>query len=223
VNIINKTSEIVSSDIGFEICNTEDRCNLLVVLLHGYGSSGDDLISLVPYLKADLAGAYWFAPNAIQAMPVFGYQWFDYVGDDIEKMQSGIANARGTILDLIDKKRNLLGLSNDKVCLIGFSQGGMVAIDLALSVKNPFACAISFSGALIPHKNEHLIHKGTSICLIHGEEDQVVPFYHLGIAREKLTSLGCKVESHAIAHLAHSIDMKGLQIAKDFLLKNAGY
>ncbi len=222
MNTINKTSEIIASELGFEICNLSDQCTTLVVLLHGYGSSGDDLISLVPYLREGIPYAYWFAPNAIEPMPYSGYQWFDYVGDEVKKMQLGISHARKAILDLIDKKRELLGLSNSQVCIIGFSQGGMVAIDLALSAKDRFGCSISFAGTLISAE-EHCIQKHTPICLIHGEEDQIVPFNQLKISNEKLTALGCKVESHAIAHLAHSIDLKGLQIAKDFLLKNIAY
>ncbi len=220
MNTIKKTSKIIALKEGFEINHTAEECKLLVVLLHGYGSSGDDLISLVPYLKEDLPCACWFAPNGIEKMQDFGYAWFSYVPNNLERMQQGIVNARKGTFDLIDKKCDSLGLSRQQVCIIGFSQGGMVAIDLALSSKIPLACAISFSGAFVPYKEKVLVHTQTPLCLIHGKEDEVVPFSHLKVSVNQLEILGCKVESHEIEHLAHSIDLKGLNIAKDFLLQN---
>jgi predicted esterase len=99
-----KTSKIIALKEGFEINHTTEECKLLVVLLHGYGSSGDDLISRVPYIKEDLPYACWFAPNGIEKMQDFGYAWFSYVPNNLEKMQQCIVNARNSIFDLIDKK-----------------------------------------------------------------------------------------------------------------------
>ncbi len=220
MSITKKTSRIVSSKEGFEIQHTGNQCNLLVILLHGYGSSGDDLISLVPYLEEGLPDAHWFAPNGVQRMQGFGYKWFDYDTDNIEKMQQGVLSCRKPILELIDKKCSSLELSENQVCIVGFSQGGMVAIDLALSSVKPFACSISFSGAFIYGIEKALTNIQTPLCLIHGKKDEVVPFSCLDVSVNQLSALGCKVKSHAIDNLAHSIDFSGLKIAKDFLLQN---
>jgi phospholipase/carboxylesterase len=85
----------------------------------------------------------------------------------------------------------------------------MVAIDLALSSKIPFGCSISFTGAFVPYKEKVLVSTQTQLCLIHGKEDEVLPFSHLKVSVNQLEVLGCKVESHEIEHLAHSIDLNG--------------
>lgn len=240
MNTIKKASEIVKSEIGYEILCQEEHCKLLVVLLHGYGSSGDDLISLVPYLKEQLPFAHWFAPNGIERMLAFGgYQWFSfgdrwvpYYGDqgvpfyEIDsKIILDMQKARPLLRSIIDQKRKSLNLSYQQVCVIGFSQGAMMTIDQVVSSSERFACAVSFSGDFI--SSEHLTgisHRSdTPICMIHGKEDGApgtVPFAQLEASARKLRNLGYCVETYAIPNLGHSIDLSGLAFARDFIVKN---
>jgi len=67
----------------------------LVVLLHGYGSNGADLISLAPYWAKVLPGAAFVAPNAIEPVPGApgGYQWFPITNLAPRLMEPGVRAA----------------------------------------------------------------------------------------------------------------------------------
>jgi phospholipase/carboxylesterase len=183
----------------------------LVVLLHGYGSCGFDLINLVPYLREEVRGCYWYAPNGLEARNSFGYQWFDYESDiSLSKHMQG---AKPAIESMLHEKTKSLNMKAADVCLIGFSQGGMVALDLASS--NSLWCAVSFSGALISKPKA----SSTPLCLIHGEQDEVVPFKEMQRSKSELEDAGCNVSSLALEGLGHSIDLRGLQFASKFIVK----
>lgn len=184
--------------------------NRLVVLLHGYGSSGFDLINLVPYICEEVRGCYWYAPNGLQPRPPFGYQWFDYKD---ARLGAHMQSSKPAIEELLNQKRKSLNLQTSEVCLIGFSQGGMVALDLALS--NALCCAVSFSGALISKP----VLSSTPLCLVHGREDDVVPLLEMHRAKQELVGAGCNVSSLELEGLGHSIDARGLSFASEFIVK----
>ena len=116
MNTTKQISKIISSPRGFEISHATQLCKLLIILLHGYGSSGDDLISLVPYMKEDLMHAYWFAPNGIQNSSIRGgYQWFAYIPEDLARMREDMDRSRTAFFKLIDTKREELGLTREQV------------------------------------------------------------------------------------------------------------
>lgn len=194
----------------------------LVVLLHGWGADGANLIDLADMFVSALPDAYFVAPNApfqCEANP-FGYQWFSLQDRHPQHMLDGVRNAGDVVSHFIDHKLEELSLGADKVILVGFSQGTMTALQVALHRKPQIAAVVGFSGALIGAETlEGSIASKPPICLIHGESDEVVPFAALKHATDSLKGCGVAIESHSRPFLGHSIDMEGIRLASEFLRK----
>ena len=207
------------SKIQNEFSPKSGKVKYLMVLLHGVGSNGDDLFNLVPYLADNLEDIYFYSPNAIEEcdMAPFGYQWFSLQDRNPSVMKSELERVAPEIKKMISDKAKELSLDDSKVILFGFSQGSMTAMYLALSNKNPYHSVIATSGALIePSKVQNT---RTPICLIHGKEDEVVPFEAMEVVSSRLKELNCEIETLSIDNLAHSIDMQGIRKTIEFIKK----
>jgi len=189
----------------------------LVVLLHGLGSDGNDLISLVPYIQKAMPACHFISPHGIEAydMAPFGRQWFS-LRDRSAPVVLKLAEQNAPLInELIKHKQKELNITNDNTILIGFSQGAMIAMYLTLTQTEPYGTTIAFSGRLLPPTN--LINSLTPICLIHGNEDDVVDPQETNNAAKYFIEKGIKHEKLIINNLAHSIDDKGLKFALQFL------
>jgi phospholipase/carboxylesterase len=91
----------------------------------------------------------------------------------------------------------------------------MLSVYLSLSSAKPFKAILGFSGRLFLPKD--ITNTKTPICLIHGKDDDVVPYSSLDLAKGQLDRLGVKVDTLGIENLAHSIDMEGINFAVEFL------
>ncbi len=189
----------------------------LIVLMHGIGSSGDDLESLIPFLQPYLPNTEFFSPNGIEPCDLFpfGFQWFSLQNRDEEVMQKELHRTSGAIRKMIENKAKSLSIEPSNIILIGFSQGTMTSLYLTLTSDTPYKAIVGFSGSLI--MPSHISQKNTPICLIHGAEDDVVPPSSLELARTQLANEGIKVKTHLYHDLAHSIDLRGLKTAITFL------
>jgi len=189
----------------------------LMVLLHGLGSNGDDLFSLVPYLAPKLPDTHFYAPDGIEPcdMVPFGYQWFSLQDRSPHKLTQELERVAPVISKMIEEKAKSLALSMKDVILLGFSQGTMVSLSISLTSTEPYKAVIGFSGRLFMPAN--VINTKTPICLIHGAEDNVVSPESLGHAKIALETLGISVHDLLVPNLVHSIDMQGLNFAMTFL------
>ena len=189
----------------------------LMVLLHGLGSNGDDLFSLVPYLAPKLPDTHFYAPDGIEScdMVPFGYQWFSLQNRSPHKLVLELERVTPVISKMIKDKAEALGLGVKDVILFGFSQGTMVSLYMSLVSDEPYKSVIGFSGSLfMPQK---ITNTNTPVCLVHGAEDDVVPAESLAHAKEALEKVGVKSEGLIVPNLVHSIDMMGLEFAMRFL------
>jgi phospholipase/carboxylesterase len=192
----------------------------LVVMLHGVGSDGNDLISLAPYLQQALPTCHFISPHGVEAydMAPFGRQWFSLQDRSPDKILPLIDANRTLVKNLIEKKQKILNLSNKDTILLGFSQGAMIGLYLTLTTKDPYAAMIAFSGKLIPPIN--LLNNQTAIGLIHGKEDDVLSYKEVEISANYFSKNNIKHEKIIIDNLTHSIDDKGIKFAIKFLQKN---
>jgi phospholipase/carboxylesterase len=192
----------------------------LVVLVHGYGANGEDLISLADALGEYLPDTYFIAPNAPTPLEYSfgGYQWFPIREISEEAMMAGVERAAPVLNDFIDHLLLQHSLTLDRVALLGFSQGTMLSLYTMLRRDKPCAGVVGFSGLLMGSQSlPQDIRSRPPVCLVHGTADQVVPFHFMAEAEDALKAFGVSVETHARPGLAHGIDAHGLTVAKDFL------
>lgn len=193
-----------------------------VVLLHGYGSDGKDLIGLAPYWQQALPGALFVSPNAPQALGMGGYQWFpiDWTGDRLASRQTGVIAARPVLVDFLTDLWSQTGLTPARTVLAGFSQGAMMALHVGTSLpaEQTLMGVIGFSGAFLPPEG---LGGGAlakpPICLIHGDMDDVVDPNESADANSLLSNSGFAVEYHVSRGVGHGIAPDGLEFATRFL------
>ncbi|MCC7259787.1 MAG: dienelactone hydrolase family protein [Alphaproteobacteria bacterium] len=196
------------------------KAKQLVILLHGLGADGNDLIGLAPDFAGALPDAHFISPNAPVPcdMAPFGHQWFSLRDPNPARWLDGVKLATPILNDFIDAQLEAHGLADGDMALAGFSQGTMMALYTAL--RRPRACAgvLGYSGALIaPELLATELKSRPAVCLVHGAADQVVPFSCMPAAESALAALDVPVEAHARPGLPHGIDGEGIAIGKAFL------
>ncbi|MBA5778650.1 dienelactone hydrolase family protein [Stappia sp. F7233] len=197
----------------------------LVVILHGYGADGADLIELGRALAPAVPDAAFAAPNAPDVCEVWaeGRQWFPLTMRDPGEYWRGVVGARALLDAFLDAELERHDLGNARLALVGFSQGAMMALHTGLRRKEAVSGIVAYSGLLAGP--QHLGEAGEArppILLVHGEEDDVVPPYHRGLAGQALSGAGYPVSSHGIEGLGHGIDPTGVQLGAAFLRKVFG-
>lgn len=197
----------------------------LVILLHGYGADGNDLIGLAGPMSGALADTEFVSPHAPEPcrLSPMGRQWFpiSYIdGSSEEEMRAGAARAVVALDAFIDAEIERSGLPADKVALMGFSQGTMMSLHVGLRRAEALAGIVGFSGRLIePEKLETEIRSKPPVLLIHGTADEVVTFDSLAHAEEGMSAAGVPVETLARPGLGHGIDERGIVSAAQFLIQ----
>ena len=191
----------------------------LVVLCHGYGADGNDLIGLAPHWRALLPGAAFVSPNApdrCEGSPM-GYQWFPLSRLDPQETLRGAETAAPELNAFIDAELARLKLTGDKLALVGFSQGTMMSLHIGLRRNPQPAAIVGFSGLLVGGELLRRFDKAPPVLLTHGDEDQVIPAQALFMSANALAALGVPVQWHLAKGMAHGIDQTSLALAGRFL------
>jgi phospholipase/carboxylesterase len=192
----------------------------LVILLHGYGSNGEDLISLAPYWQAALPTTAFVAPNAPEPCPGApgGYQWWALTSPDGASRARGAAKAAPVLDAFIDAELARHGLTEAQLALVGFSQGTMMALQVGPRRARPLAGIVGYSGMLadVAGLDDPALTR-PPILLVHGDEDPVIPLAAFEQAWAALAAGGFSVDVHVSPGVGHSIDLPGLQRGAQFL------
>jgi phospholipase/carboxylesterase len=202
---------------------SSDGARALVVFLHGLGADGDDLISLAPILEPLLPQTAFVSPHAPYAcdMAPMGRQWFSLQDRDPAVLLAGVSGAAPCLNAFLDAELARLGLGDDRLALVGFSQGAMTALHTALRRAKPCAVVVGFSGALLkPEILGEEIRSRPPVLLVHGDADEVVPFQALALAGEALQLNGVPVAAYRRPGLGHGIDQEGLQLCATALVRH---
>ena len=196
----------------------------LVILLHGYGSNGEDLIGLAPFLRDVLPGAAFVAPNAPEVCPGApgGYQWWGITTFDPKARAAGAARAAPVLDAFIDAELANAGLTEESLALVGFSQGTMMALEVGPSRPRTLAGVVGFSGMVADAAALATAHTKPPILLIHGDADPMIPVAAFHQTKAALERNGFNVESHVSRGLGHSVDAAGIDLAGDFLFRVLG-
>ncbi|KAB7896503.1 phospholipase [Rouxiella sp. S1S-2] len=191
----------------------------IVILLHGVGSSGDDLLPLAQSWAEVLPDTVFVSPNAPMRFDQgFGHQWFSISGVTVDNRSQRVEAARPNFDAVIRGilEQNAIDPVKDKVILVGFSQGSIMALDALVNDRFPLAAVVAFSGRLAsvePFTPSHT----TKVLLIHGKFDQVIPWTESQSAEQRLNAVGVDVQLSLEEGTPHTISPAGARIAARFI------
>jgi phospholipase/carboxylesterase len=202
----------------------------LVVLLHGYGADGNDLIEIGRAWQPLLPHAAFVAPHAPEpcAEAPVGRQWFTLTFRDPQERWRGVKAAAPGLNEFLDAELARHRLGEDALALVGFSQGTMLALHIGLRRRNAPAAIVGYSGLLVlppgPGSDGFAaeISARPPVLLVHGDLDDLIPAQALFQAAQGLAALGVPVQWHLSAGVGHGIDAEGLRHGGEFLAHRFG-
>lgn len=195
------------------------RADRLVVLVHGYGADGNDLIALGQHWSQLMPTAAFAAPNGPQRCDgnPAGFQWFPITRMDPTEIAAGVSTAAPLLEEFIDAELMRHGLDASRLALVGFSQGTMMSLHVGLRRQPGPAAILGYSGALaMPERLGEAVAK-PPIMLIHGDQDDMLPVAAMYQAANGLGEAGFAVRWHVARGVGHGIDPEGLQLGGVFL------
>jgi phospholipase/carboxylesterase len=192
----------------------------LVVLLHGFGSNGADMIGLAPDFQRSVPTAAFAAPNGPYPIQD-GYSWFPAGGPNNGAIGQSPAPvtaspARG-LEPFIDAELVRYGLTPERLILVGFSQGASTALNTGLRRKILPAAIVAFSGANLWPDGLARGSRWPPVLLIQGDQDPRVPAGAQDKAVQLLRGLGAPVTAHMLPGLGHGIDDRGIRLAGELI------
>ncbi|HCS23402.1 MAG TPA: dienelactone hydrolase family protein [Alphaproteobacteria bacterium] len=194
----------------------------LVVFLHGYGSNGDDLISIGREWAPYLPDTAFVSPNAPEVCEIWaqGYQWFSIraIDPDAFEREKQAEKAMPALNAFLDAQLEKWGVPESHLLVVGFSQGAMMAMYTMPRRQRPCAGVIGYSGMLIEAealKQPQMVK--IPVLAIHGDSDEVVPPASLGAIESGFSAAGYDVETVMRPGLGHGIDGFGLTRGLDFI------
>jgi phospholipase/carboxylesterase len=189
----------------------------LVVVLHGRGADANDLADLAPMI--DGPGGYRFvfanAPTPFEPYPgmTFGFTWFDGWPPTPES----ISASRQLLLDFLDELERRFPPKDGKVLLAGFSQGGLMALDVGFRTPEPLAGIVVMSGGLYEEQLPDLeARKEQRVLIVHGTLDDMIPVVAARRARRVLEDHGIQPEYHEFP-MGHHVTQESMAVVAEFI------
>ncbi len=199
-----------------------------LIIIHGYGQSGDKLQWMTNRLKKDLENTAFYYPTAPDRAPHQGYQWFviPVFGAEMadikmyERMLNDAVDNVVVLHDLVDEIHNDLKIPYENIDVAGFSQGGLMALLTGLTNPNHIGRVVSLSGVpllLTEDFTEDMIISEPDILLIQGDNDRVIPINSIYMTKQTLEGLGFQPEDETIRGMGHEINPVAQQKMIEFL------
>ena len=174
------------------------------------------------YWRETLPHTVFLAPNGPQICPGApdGYQWWPVASAAPEAIAAGVRQAAPAINAFIDSQLARYGLADDKLALVGFSQGAMAALHVGPRRERQLAGIVGYSGMLAdPEALAADLRTKPPVLLVHGDADPVLPVAALPQAQAALDALGFQTSTHISPGLGHGIDEAGLRLGEEFLTR----
>ncbi len=192
----------------------------LVILLHGVGADGNDLFGLAPNFARALPNTAFVSPNAPYPcdMAPMGYQWFSIQTQDPALRLAAIRQTAEILNAFIDAQLAAHGLGDDRLALVGFSQGTMMSLFTAPRRDQACAGIMGYSGRMEGGAELAAeIRSRPPVVMVHGDQDELLPVASMTDAAALLRDNDIEVETHIRPGLGHGIDEAGVQIGMRFL------
>lgn len=197
----------------------------LVILVHGYGADGADLIPIGEIWSQHMPETAFVAPNAPQMVGdgSGGRQWFGFDANGEGELRQRVKDAAANLSEFIDQQLLRFSLTNADLALVGFSQGTMIALEVALRRTPEIAALVGYSGSL--PNGETLEDEMTAkppVLLVHGDADPMIPVKALFRTVLTLKKHGLTPDWEISHNLGHGIDEAGVSRGQAFLASQMG-
>ena len=200
-----------------------NEINNAIILLHGYGGDGKDISSLAYQWRRSLKNTIFLCPDGHEKCQInpSGFQWFDLNTDDQNYINEEALKSELIIKKFIGEVKSEYNLNYSKLCLSGFSQGCMMAINVGFTLEESLACVVGFSGKII-NKNDlsKRLTSKSDILLVHGELDTVVPPSNLLDAKDFFLRNKINIFSKIIKNSEHNISVEASSDGLTFIKKH---
>lgn len=222
----------------YAVLPDDGKIDSAAVVLHGYGSDGRDMAGLADVLKGILPHTAFYCPNAPEALPFGGFEWFAFDDYDqslifdeqwgtafLKKLTPRIEKIMPVMHSFLAAVMKHAGVKADKTALAGFSQGGGTALMTALTYSERVACAVGMSAVPLMFDGNFTFEKVQSkppVTLVHGDADNVLPLRAFNIGKTNLEAAGVPVDGFVVPDLMHGIDQTALSIMANALFKALG-
>jgi phospholipase/carboxylesterase len=191
----------------------------LVLLLHGYGHTAAEMASHAPALARYLPTARFIAVNGFDPCPSWpiGRQWWPVGRRAAEDRPAAVAATLAQLDRRTDDWLTALSLGDDRLVVMGFSQGAILALEFGLRRRATPAAVVSFSGKLLDGTRiDQDIRCRPPVLALHGGLDRAVAVSRLDETRRALEALDVPVSARKIATLGHTMDEAGIAAAGCF-------
>ena len=190
---------------GVELLPDTRPVKQLFILLHGVGATPSDLLPLTNKLRAAYPNAAYLLPQGTSPFDGggSGRQWFSISGVTEENRKSRVAEAMPGLHAKVKQAQDRFNVLQSDTALIGFSQGAIMALEFSVVHDGGVGRVLAFSGrfAQLPEKAPAL----TTLHLLHGENDAVIPVAHAQAAFERLMELDGDATLDLASSVGHEI------------------
>ena len=201
------------------LANQVAKPKKLFIFIHGYYANGQDLLSLTPFFEGSLKDTLFLAPDAPNTNIFMPESFFWYNVDNLDPTY--LSNELKPIMPIftkyIEELKTEYKVENKDIYLYGFSQGALLILHYGLSQDKDFAGLIAHSGGLIPEILDKIKLNNSPVCLIHGDQDMVIPHLYSENSAKFLANKNIKNEIHLLHNLDHSINQESIDITNKFL------
>ncbi|MDR1391012.1 MAG: prolyl oligopeptidase family serine peptidase [Holosporales bacterium] len=193
-----------------------EKLERVLITLHGYGASGEDFAQIGEgFLSKKLSNTVFLFPDAPRSCPIgSGKQWFDLDKMTYDELRMGLDESGPVLYEYIKSVLEEYNCTN--INLAGFSQGAIMAFEMLYYPG--ITKILAYSGIFVPPKEKTIL-SNASVLIVHGEDDDVVPYKNAPWGYQNLKKLGVNVELRNFNDIGHSVSIEGWNCGINFLNK----
>ena len=187
------------------VARPEGPAQQLMLLFHGVGATAQDLVPLGRVLATEFPQAFIVSIAApLPSESGGGRQWFSVQGISEENRPERVEAALPAFAEIVAQWQQDAGVGTDAVALIGFSQGGIMALESTRDKPALAGRVVSIAGrfAQLPATPN----LATTVHLFHGKADPVIPYGFTVEAAQHLVAIGADVTADVIPHVGHQVN-----------------